>query len=211
MVRDLGILSEKDTFFDPLSVSRLHSGRLARKMRQTSLSQISYHRGQARKGGPLRLSQQIGLLLWMNRLDLLSVRGEERLLFLQAKAPWGALDAGMQFALRLEADEKLQLDLYHWMVLLNCFPSSRRLRSYRARRIGVGYRDKGTLPSSSAAARRQAEEQGWVWKGSLPEALQGSSILPPTLEEGEWVDLPGTVSFLRENFQPEDLRLLLGL
>lgn len=210
-MRDLSVLSESDPFWDPDSVSRISGEQLARRMGQTSLSRLSYHKRQVRKSGPLRLSQQIGLLLWMNRLDLLSTRGEERLLFLQAKAPWGALDAGMQFALRIEAESKLQLDLYHWMVVLNCFPSSRRLRAYRARRIGVGYRDKGTLPSPSVSARRNAEEGAWVHREDLPVGLSAFPGLPPILSEGEWVDLPELTEYLRTSFTPEDLRLLLNL
>jgi len=210
-VRDLSELSDEDVFFDPDSVSRVSNASLAEKMGQTYLSRISDHRRKARKGGDLRLSQQIGLLLWMNRKDLLSTRGEERLLFLQSRAPWGALEAGMQFALRVDEEEKLQHDLFHWMVLLNCFPSSRRLRSFRARRIGIGYRDKGTLPSVSVGARRNADSAAWVHRDSLPESL--GPLLDPasSLTEGEWVDLPELVQFLRTGLAPEDLRLLLDL
>lgn len=210
-MRDLSVLSESDPFWEPDAVSRISGEQLARRMGQTSLSRLSYHKRMVRRSGPLRLSQQIGLLLWMNRLDLLSTRGEERLLFLQAKAPWGALDAGMQFALRIEAESKLQLDLYHWMVVLNCFPSTKRLRAYRSRRIGVGYRDKGTLPSPSVGARRNAQESAWVHSGDLPEALTAFPGLPSDLSEGEWVDLPEMIRFLRTEINPEDLRLLLDL
>lgn len=211
-MRDLSELSEDDLFWDPDSVSRVTDERLARKMGQTYLSRISYHRSQVRRGGALPLSKQIGILLWMNRSDLLSSKGEERLLFLQSRAPWGALDAGMQFALRLSQEDKLRSDLYHWMVVLNCFPSTRRLRSFRqARRIGVGYRDKGTLPSPSVSARRNAEMDAWVHRESLPEPIQALLSLSPDLSEGEWVDLPELSQFLQLAWRPEDLRLLLGL
>lgn len=210
-MRDLAELSESDLFWDPASVSALTDGPLVRKMGQTFLSRISYHRAQVRKAGPLKLSQQIGLLLWLNRKDLLSTRGEERLLFLQSKAPWGALDAGMKFAQRLEQEPKIQLDLYHWMVVLNCFPSTKRFRAFQTRRIGVGYRDKGTLPSLSTAARRGAETEAWVHESQIPESLRSLLFLQPSLSEGEWVDLPELVQFLKLTWTPEDLHLLLGL
>lgn len=210
-MRDLSVLSESDSFWDPDLLSNVSDVTLARKMGQTFLSRISYHRAMVRKGGPLKLSQQIGLLLWLNRKDLLTTKGEQRLLFLQSKAPWGALDAGMAFALRLESDSKLQNDLYHWMVVLNCFPSTKRFRTYQTRRIGVGYRDKGTLPSTSARERRLAEEGAWVHREALPEPVRAQLSLSPNLTEAEWVDLPELARFLTETWTPEDLRLLLGL
>jgi len=211
-VRDLSELSDTDHFWDPDTVSiSITDDSLAEKMGQTYLSRISYHRRQTRKGGPLRLSQQIGLLLWLNRKDLLSTRGEERLLFLQSRAPWGAIEAGFQFAIRLEAESKLQHDLYHWMVVLNCFPSTKRFRSFQARRIGIGYRDKGTLPSPSVSARRNAEADAWVHRDAFSEALQSLLSLSPNVSEGEWVDLPELAQTLQSGLTPEDLRLLLGL
>jgi hypothetical protein len=210
-MRDLGILSVDDPFWDPDSVGQLSNEQIARKFGQTSLSRLAYHRRQTRKTGALRLSQQVGVLLWLNRNDLLSTRGEERLLFLQSRAPWGALEAGMAFAQRLSVEEKLVLDLYHWMVTLNCFPSTRKLRTFRARRIGIGYRDKGTLPSSSATARKKADSEAWIHESSLPEGIRelftGSQ---PSFQEGEWVELPLLVSELLAGLTPEDLRLLLN-
>jgi hypothetical protein len=210
-VRDLSELSEDDLFWDPDSVSALTDETLTRKMGQTYLSRISYHRRQVRKTGPLKLSQQIGLLLWLNRHDLLSVRGEERLLFLQSKAPLGALDAGLKFVIRLEQEPKLRSDLYHWMVVLNCFPSTKRFRAFQARRMGIGYRDKGTLPSTSVAARREAETGAWVHQSQIPDSVRSLLFLQPSLSEGEWVDLPELVLFLQQAWTPEDLHLLLGL
>jgi hypothetical protein len=209
---DLGELVGNDPFWDPSSVAMLPSERIAREFGQTPLSRLSYHRSVIRKSGAtLKLSQQLGILLWLNRNDLLSTKGEERLLFLQAKAPWGALEAGMAFAQRLSVEEKIVLDFYHWMVVLNCFPSTRGLRTFRARRIGIGYRDKGVLPSSSATARKRADSEAWVHRASLPTDLQAFiEGLPPNVQEGEWVDLPELVSVLCSGLSPEDLRLLLN-
>jgi len=211
-MRDLSELDEKDLLWDPDAISRISNETLAKKMGQTYLSRISYARRRVRSAPPLPLGKQIGLLLWLNRKDLLSTKGEERLLFLQSRAPWGALEAGMAFAQRLDVEEKLQNDFYHWMVVLNCYPSTKRLRAFRQqRRIGVGYRDKGTLPSPSVSARRNAEMDAWVHRESLPDSL--TALLGPSssLVEGEWVDLPELVQFLRTGLTPEDLRLLLDL
>lgn len=210
-MRDLGELSVEDPFWDPDSVGQLSDERVARKFGQTSLSRLAYHRRMARKSRIPRLSQQVGYLLWLNRHDLLSTRGEERLLFLQSRAPWGALEAGMTFAQRLEIEPKLVLDQYHWIVSLNCFPTTRSLRIFRARRIGIGYRDKGTLPSSSATARKKADSEAWIHESSLPESIQDLLPgLPPSVREDEWVDLPELTSVLLAGLSPGDLRLLLN-
>jgi hypothetical protein len=210
-MRDLSLLTEDDLLWDPDLIQKLPNQALAKKMGQTYLSRISYHRARAGSvSEKLGLGQQIGILLWLNRVDLVSTRGEERLLFLQSKAPWGALEAGMKFAQRLECDFKLQLDFYHWMVVLNCYPSTKRLRSWRqTSRIGVGYRDKGTLPSLSARSVREADESAWVPRDLLSQKVM--DLLDPSsdLVEGEWVDLPGLVQFLRTGLAPDDLRLLL--
>jgi hypothetical protein len=122
------------------------------------------------------------------------------------------MEAGMAFAQRLSVEEKVVLDLYHWMVTLNCFPSTRKLRTFRARRIGIGYRDKGTLPSSSATARKKADSEAWIHESALPEGVQFLLPgLPPSVKEGEWVDLPELTSVLLAGLAPEDLRLLLDL
>ena len=211
-MRDLGDLSESDLLWDPAALDRLSNAALVKKMEQTYLSRIAYYR---RKAGAvsekLSLGQQIGVLVWMNRVDLLSSKGEERLLFLQSKAPWGALDAGMKFAQRLEGDEKLQLDFYPYMVALNCHPSTKRLRVWRqTSRIGVGYRDKGTLPSLSTGARRRATEDAWLLKEEIPGPLLAIIESMPELVEGEWVDLSGLAELLGAGSVSEDFPPLLN-
>jgi len=197
-MRDLELLSRDDCVWDPDLLQRIPNRPLAKKMEQTYLSRIGLHRSRAGAvSEKLGLGQQIGLLLWLNRVDLLSTKGEERLLFLQSKAPWSSLEKGMKFAQRLDGDFKLQLDFYHFMVVLNCFPSTRRLRLWRqSNRIGVGYRDKGTLPSPSAGAFRGATEEAWVPRDQLGKKLQAIIDSAPDLVEGEWVDLPGLAQLL---------------
>jgi len=203
-------LTESDPFWDLDFVERLPNKALVEKMRQTCLSRISYHRNRARKNGDLPLSKQIGILLWLNRRDLLSVRGSERLLFLQSKAPWSALSQGLEFAQRIELEQKLQSDLYHWMVTLNCFGTTKRLRAFRARTLGVGYRDKGTLPSPSATSVRKAQEESWVPKDQLPEGIVALIDPSSDLLEGEWIDLPGLVKLVQSGLTASEIGPLLG-
>jgi hypothetical protein len=211
-MRDLATLSESDLLWDPDIIQKLSNETLVKKMGQTYLSRISYYR---RKAGlvseKLGLGQQIGILLWMNRVDLLSTKGEERLLFLQSKAPWGALDAGMRFARRLEESNKLQLDFYPYMVVLNCHPSTKRLRAFRqTSRIGVGYRDKGTLPSLSTGPRTRATEDAWVLLEDVPEKMRSLLESMPELIEGEWVDLSALAELLQSGSVSEGFHSLLN-
>lgn len=146
----------------------------------------------------LRLSQRIGLLVWLNRQDLLTLGGKERLLYLQSKASFEALEAGLKFARRLSEETKLQSDFQHQMRELNRRPQSKHFRQSEARRIGVGYRDKGMLPEQSHGARLAAWEESFLPVELIPDGLLNvlKRYLPACLtEDGEWVDLsifPGT-------------------
>lgn len=142
--------------------------------------------------GALRLSQKIGLLIWLNREGLISIGGRERLLYLQAKASFEALEAGLRFARRLTTETKLQSDFSHHMRELNRRPQSKHFRQTSVRRIGVGYRDKGMLPGISLHARRAAQEESFLSSRTIPLSLMEilRSHLPQSLtEDGEWVDL----------------------
>jgi len=148
--------------------------------------------------GRLRLSQKVGLLIWLNRENLLTLGGKERLLYLQSKASFEALEAGLRFARRLSEEKKLQSDFKHQMRELNRRPQSKHFRQSESRRIGVGYRDKGMLPEQSLRARRIAWEESFIPVGLIPEELIRilKEYLPSCLtEDEEWVDLsvfPGT-------------------
>lgn len=138
----------------------------------------------------LKLSQKIGLLMWMNRNDVLSRGGEERLLYLQKKASIEAISSGLKFADRLSREKKLQSDFLPHMVELNRRPGSKRFRKYEKNRIGIGYRDKGTTPENSSYGRTQAQKESFILLSTLPENL--ISIIQscvPQLIEGEWLDL----------------------
>lgn len=139
----------------------------------------------------LRKSQKIGLLLWLEAEGLITLGGRERLLYLQGGASVEALQAGMRFFLRIQKEKKLQSDFKHALREINSRPTSRAFRSKAVRRIGVGYRDKGTLPLSSSRERRLAIDESWLPVEPLPEytlnAIQ--SIAPFSLsEDGMFLD-----------------------
>lgn len=161
----------------------------------------------------LKLSQKIGLLLWMNREKVLSLGGKERLLYLQEKASFDAIQAGIKFAQRLTKDEKLQSDFIHAARELNRRPQSKRFRTREKRRIGVGYRDKGTLPGNGTSARRKSTEESFVPSWEVPEELLGLlvQLIPTCLtEDGEWVDLTEISEGLRSSDSlKENLHTLL--
>jgi hypothetical protein len=140
----------------------------------------------------LKLGQMIGILLWLNRENLITLGGRERLLYLQAKASFEALEAGLRFARRLTKEEKLRSDFRHQMRELNRRPQSKHFRQSEARRIGVGYRDKGMLPGSSSGARTAAQRDSYIPSHLIPKILLGTiqTVMPHFLTaDKEWVDL----------------------
>lgn len=140
----------------------------------------------------LKLGQMIGLLLWLNRENLITLGGRERLLYLQAKASFEALEAGLRFARRLTQEEKLRSDFRHQMRELNRRPQSKHFRQSEARRIGVGYRDKGMLPENSSGARSSAQRDSYIPSHLVPRILLGAiqTVMPTCLTaDKEWVDL----------------------
>jgi hypothetical protein len=140
----------------------------------------------------LKLSQKIGLLIWLNREKLITLGGRERLLYLQAKASFEALEAGLKFARRLTTEEKLRSDFRHQMRELNRRPQSKHFRQSEARRIGVGYRDKGMLPEVSHGARTNAQKDSYIPGHLVPPLLMNAirAVHPNFLtSDGEWVDL----------------------
>ena len=140
----------------------------------------------------LKLGQMIGILLWLNRENLITLGGRERLLYLQAKASFEALEAGLRFARRLTQEEKLRSDFRHQMRELNRRPQSKHFRQSEARRIGVGYRDKGMLPENSSGARTASQKDAYIPSHLIPKILLGAiqTVMPTCLTaDKEWVDL----------------------
>jgi len=142
--------------------------------------------------GMLKLSQMVGILIWLNRENLITLGGRERLLYLQAKASFEALEAGLRFARRLSLEEKLRSDFRHQMRELNRRPQSKHFRQSEARRIGVGYRDKGMLPDVSHGARSACQRDAYISSSLVPPLLmEAIRLVHPSYltADGEWVDL----------------------
>lgn len=165
------------------------------------------YRGLVRR---LKLSQKIGILLWLNSEQLLSIGGEKRLLYLQERASEEALLAGVRFSIRLQKEEKLQSDFKHAARELNRRPQSKRFRVRETRRIGVGYRDKGTLPEISSRARRLTTEESFVYLEDVPVDIQEILQKNPACltEDGKWVDLSVVAEELRFSVIPESIHSL---
>lgn len=139
----------------------------------------------------LKLSQRIGLLLYMNRVEVkeISQGGKERLLYLQERAPLDALLAGLEFCSRLLDDKTLSPHFIHEMNELNRRPQSRRFRLREKSRIGVGYRDKGTLHRETDLGRSEANDQNWVFLRNLSsDLIEMIYYVYPSSMEGEWLD-----------------------
>lgn len=148
----------------------------------------------------LKLSQKIGILIWLNRNNLLSLGGRERLLYLQSKASFEALESGLKFAQRLTKDGKLVSDFKHQMRELNRRPQSKRFRRNQVRRIGVGYRDKGTLPEAGSRARKESDLMAVTFVQDIPGELTDflKQIVPQAFtKDGEWIDLDQVLQELK--------------
>jgi len=140
----------------------------------------------------MKLSQKIGCLLWLNQIGKLSPGGGERLLYLQQKASLEAIGAGTAFAIRLRDEAKFRKDFSPHMDILNRRPQSRRFRVREKSRIGVGYRDKGTLPCLQTQARNLAQQEAAVWVEDVnPILVDWALELSPDClsEDGRWLYL----------------------
>jgi hypothetical protein len=139
----------------------------------------------------LRLSQKIGILLFLNRSEHLSQGGKDRLLYLQSKAPFEAIEAGLKFCQRLSVEMKLQSDFKHQLRELNRPSQSKRFRRFQSRRIGVGYRDKGALPEESSSARGEAQRAGLIYLNDFYPGIKelALELFPDHVVEEEWLDL----------------------
>lgn len=160
----------------------------------------------------MKLSQKIGSLLWLNSEGLISEGGKQRLLFLQSKASEEALIAGIRWSKRLSNEEKLQRDFQHQHRELNRRPQSSRFRKRETARIGVGYRDKGTLPEKSERARRKAKEESWVFLPDLSAEANLTILLSDLSEfvEGDWLDLGALADFLKDDSKKSQVASLLN-
>ena len=138
----------------------------------------------------LKLSQQIGCLLWLNREERLTSGGSERLVYLQRKASIECLQAAVRWSERLSNEKKLQRDFIHCLNEANRRPQSRRFRVTEPSRIGVGYRDKGVLTRDSSKVRASADEATWLPLKALSHGVATElKSRYPNACEGEVFDL----------------------
>jgi len=160
----------------------------------------------------LKFSQKIGLLLVLHRLERLTPGGQLQLLRLQQRASFEALRSGLNFCERVLGDQKLQQDFVHELIELNRRPRQKPLFRAEVRQVGVGYRDKGTLPSSSSGARKAAGTAGYLFFEDLESSdlklwitLFHSSCLS---EDGLWLDIQELATVLKRERRTEDFRPL---
>lgn len=148
----------------------------------------------------LKRSQKVGLLMWLESIGRITLGGRARLLSLQEGSSVEALLAARKFFARISSEKKLQKDFSHCMRFLNSRPRSATFRRTQKRRIGVGYRDKGTLPSFSSGARQDAHKAAWILREDVNEftvnAIQ--SIAPFTFsDDGEFLDSHALAQYLK--------------
>jgi hypothetical protein len=175
---------EDDTLGDQVDFV-LHQSLKLEELRQTSPSRIAYHRNLAIRGGKLPLGKCIGLLLWLNDHDFLSDwGGARRLVRFQRRASLETLLSAIAFRESLNRTPKKQCDFFHHAVVLNAPFFEKLTQRASKRRIGIGYRDKGTLPNPSTRARLDADKAAW-----FPIEDIGFELADGFPREGDWVDL----------------------
>lgn len=142
----------------------------------------------------MKISQKIGFLLLLNSLGILNRYGVRRLIRLQDSQSLEALESGYEFFQRLLSDEKLQKDF--WIARFQ-LQSVYRLKKQpplpEVRRIGVGYRDKGTLPSDSQRERQLANQESFLYLRDFDKEVRDTlkAHCDYLIVEGEWLDLTG--------------------
>jgi hypothetical protein len=142
----------------------------------------------------LKLSQRIGLLLFSNKVGSISESGLQRLFIYQSKSSIEALYAGVNFCRRLEKERKLQYDFKPHIEHLNSQLRVRAIKKHETSRIGIGYRDKGTLANFADKLRKRITEEGSVHKSDLYDVPQSlldfiAFWIPSSLVDEEWIDL----------------------
>jgi hypothetical protein len=139
----------------------------------------------------LKLSQKMGLLLYVHRLGLLTSGGAVHLLYLQKRATFEALRASIDLCERLSQNSKLVQDFKHQIIELNRRPNSKNFRKKEIRQIGVGYRDKGTLPLFHRKSSLKPAEEQWIFFEDLgPDLKLWITLFHPSVlsVDGLWLD-----------------------
>jgi len=193
-----GQLLRESHFFDLLQEGDelLNATSLSKRERQTaspSTSTLPLIRSMIRKSGWEKPTIQLAALLGMEQKDLLSIGGKRRLYQMMAFQPTDVIAAALRRMDRISNDPSFEI-LRVWANR----PSSvkRSPPKIERRRIGVGYRDKGSLLPSHQRGRRLPERhilflgEKKEWVSSLPQQLyiwfQEYGYLMHHLHDGWW-------------------------
>lgn len=148
----------------------------------------------------LKLSKEIGILLFLNQLGSDYEGVGKRLLFKQRIASEEAIIAGAKFSYQLARSPKLRLENKHLLYYFLSTPFRRVEKKPKHPQRIRGYRDKGTLPDLNHKALSKAQSESWISVLSLEDSESRFILdfLPDYLFEQEYLFLPGTVEYLRE-------------
>jgi len=142
------------------------------------------------RGAPLRLSRRVGLLLSYAEVFGLSVWQQRWLHTLTRSLNSTGVEAAKEYAIYLRSHPATYQSLRNWLVY-DSRPISgmREVHLRPKRRIGIGYRDKGSKPDPSKRARIEADNFAWIYEPDLPEAWWKDYGMIPlyALREGEWI------------------------
>jgi hypothetical protein len=168
------------------------SGQSEAEVTRLSNSTNNNSRGNSNSGGKLRLSLKLSLLLAAQEQGLLwEFGGQRRLRKLSQSQSPDLIEYSRYLSWLIRNNHDVHLFNRLWSQhgkWLNSYV--RPLPEYRKipkRRIGVGYRDKGSLPSGSSAQIAQANQESWIYAGELAAGwLFRPGVLPQLEFEGEW-------------------------
>lgn len=118
------------------------------------------------KSGWLKPTIQLAMLIGLRRQDLLTVGGERRFHRMLASQSTSVISAAHLRSEKISTDPSFDL-LRQWV---NRPFSFHQFHKKEKRRIGVGYRDKGTLPPSHRSGRNQRTEDS-IWIGKHMEYI----------------------------------------
>lgn len=146
------------------STPSVFSALVEKKPRQNTLSRIApvYSNRAKALWISQKLSGKIAILLYLHRRGDLPQKSQEVFLDLLSKAPLSALEQVPEKCSRLEEDDRYYSSLIleiRYALTLRRAPAP---KLPEARRIAVGYRDKGTCPDNSSKAQRKAVEESWI-------------------------------------------------
>lgn len=177
------------------------------RMRHETVSKVPKHQGHVhadvplpnsrnqavrvlRKSGFPRKVLRIAILVVAQSSGMLTTSGSSFLESLLDHSSILELTRGAQLAEELTKSD-LQNNKYYIVYANTSFQRSIR-RPKAPRRIGVGYRDKGTLANDSSKARRISDSESWLylnpnWVNSFVEDyVLYNSRYSPLVVEGPW-------------------------